>query len=97
MLPHEREREQQISFDLFVVKEGLSVSEDITKTFDYCSLAEICRGAAKKSFLLLESLAEEILETIMVTTSVRSACVTIRKKGAIADAEYAYVTLERKR
>lgn len=93
-LPHERITQQVIAIDILVQKEIVRVGEDLNQTVDYCYLADICKSAAKKNYLLLETLGEGILEVLLREKSVEYVELRIRKKNVIPEAEYAYIVLE---
>ena len=81
-LPHEREQEQTIFFNLRVAWDfyPCSKSDALSKTLDYVRLVEICQKTAKSGqFRLLETLAVRAVETIVNEFPINWAWVQIKK------------------
>lgn len=96
--PEEREYEQILFFDV-KVKIDLShvlASGQVKDTFDYVSIAQICTDLAQQNkYVLLESLASDVLDECLQHFSAVWAWVLIKKPAAIPAAAYAFVELER--
>ncbi len=97
LLTHERTFPQEISIDLEVLKESKPIQDDLEKSIDYRLLLQLCQRSAEKKYLLLETLAEDILEEAIKFKDVFFAKITIRKKNAFPCVECAYIVLERKK
>ena len=95
---HERKREQTLYFDA-KIKIDLSrafTSDKVEDSVDYVSIAEICtKKAQTNQYLILETLASDILNEFFHCFPAIWASVTIKKPAAIPTAAYAYVELER--
>lgn len=90
-LPEERIKEQEITLDVKVRAPFTSIEERIC----YVKISEVCtKLAQEKKHLLLESLAVDMMETLMATFPISWAWVGIKKPSAIPSAEFAFVELE---
>lgn len=98
--PEEREKEQTLWIDVKVkadIKECLK-SRCIEDTVDYGAISRICTELADRGrYLLLESLASDIVEECLRRFSVSWVWVSIKKPAAIPTADYAFVEVERSR
>ena len=98
ILPHERTQKQEIFIDLKVkAKFGFtSKTEDLNETIDYVELTNLSRDLAQSGkYYLIETLAKEILDSILKRFDVEEAWVKIKKPGALPDAKCAFVELEK--
>ena len=96
----ERQFLQDIYVDLYVeVDFAKSASTDSLKdTISYVFLSEMCiQIAQNKPFHLMESLANEILDSILKEYAIDTARIRIKKPNAIANAQNAVVELARGR
>jgi len=92
-LPEERTKEQEITIDV-KVRAKFSQDQKIEERICYVKIAEVCTQVAKeKQHLLLESLAIDLLETLMTTFAINWAWVGIKKPSALPSAEFAFVEL----
>lgn len=95
ILPHEREEEQDLLVDI-----AIEVKKDpldtIQSTYDYRSFKKICQKIAKEKLNLIETFAERLLQELLKSPIVLHAKCTIKKKSAEPEADYSYVTLERR-
>lgn len=96
--PEERKQEQTLLFD---VKIKLNLSNchadgQIENTVDYVLLARLCTELAQQNkYLLLETLATDILDQCISRFHALWAWVRIQKPSAISTADCAYVEFER--
>lgn len=73
-------------------------SGDIKDTIDYGAVAECIRGiASREPHVLLESLAEEIAQTLLDRFGSRSIRLVVGKPGAIPGAREVGIVIERGR
>lgn len=73
-------------------------SDDLKHTLDYHRAAEICLALARDStFQLIESLAEALAEKLLKEFATEKVRISLRKPGAVAQAETVGVRIERKR
>ncbi len=95
-LPHERSQPQPLWISLAISTDLKFVSEEITTTIDYAALAELCQKVAQNhSYLLLETLAHEMMEQLFAQFSIARAKLTLEKPAALDAAQCAFVELER--
>jgi len=94
----ERKREQTLFFDA-KIKLDLSLScasDQVQDTVDYVVLAQICTELAQQNkYILLETLASDILDEYLRRFPAIWAWILIKKPAAISTAEYAFIELER--
>lgn len=95
------ERECVAPFDLDVTieadLEAAATSDDLHDTLDYATVHRtLVRIVATSSFALLERLAAELADAVLVDERVRAVEVTVAKPG-ILDGATPAVTLQRKR
>ncbi len=93
VLPKERKQEQEIALDIEIELNRPPSIDRIDNTIDYRFLAALCRKMAAKDFFLLESLAQEIVHTLLQRENIARVRVVARKKS-IPKAAYAYVVFE---
>jgi 7,8-dihydroneopterin aldolase/epimerase/oxygenase len=97
ILPHEREKVQEIIISLkiqFYIDEPMQ--DDLCSTIDYSILAQICQEAAvSKHHELLETLGCEILDRLFDQFSAAYGWIRIEKPAAIATALCGFVEYER--
>lgn len=98
--PEERKQEQTIIVDV-KIKVDLArciMSGRMQDTVDYVQIAQLCTQLAQeKQYLLVETLASDILAQCLHRFQSVWAWVRIQKPSAIPLAAYAYVELERDR
>lgn len=98
--PEERQTRQMLYFDA-KIKLDLSrclASGSVDDTVDYVQIAKICTELAEKNkYLLVESLASDILDECLRRFPAVWAWVLVKKPAAIPTATYACVELERYR
>ena len=88
----------EIGIVLDVDLAAAGASDDIAHSVDYRSLAEAVVGAVEaSSFLLIEALATRIADICLTESKVEAVEVTIRKPGALPNADYTAVTIRRSR
>lgn len=92
----EREAEQDLLIDLEMTT-GLLKKDCLEHTLDYAALAQFVQEVSRRGFFLLESLAQALLNEIFEVFAVDSVKIKIKKPDAFPHAEYAYVSLEKKR
>ena len=98
----ERERLEPQPVEIGIVLDvdlaAAGASDDIADAVDYRSLAEAVVDAVESSsFLLIEALATRIADICLTESKVEAVEVTLRKPGALPIADYAAVTIRRKR
>ena len=88
----------EIGIVLDVDLAAAGASDDLAHSIDYRSLAEAVVGAVESSsFLLIEALATRVADICLTESKVEAVEVTIRKPGALPNADYAAVTIRRSR
>jgi len=93
---HERKKPQRVVLNIsFSYKASKAVkSDDIKKAVDYHALADrIKRFLGKRHFILLETMADQVLTVVKEDGRVVSASVTIDKPGALSLARSVSVTV----
>ena len=96
--PEERKVFQKLIIDVEVTLDLDLKNDDIKSTIDYEKMADICRDLAKKGKKkLLESLANDILDILFSTFSIKKAYLYIKKPLAIKNASYAFVKVAREK
>ena len=81
--PGERDRAQDFVVDLDI--EVMVAADELERTVDYRLLANAARDAvANSSFVLLESLAEQVALAVQRLEGVASVTATVHKPGAAA-------------
>ena len=96
--PEEKIVEQEIFLDLKLKCEFSSciLSDDVNDTVNYVEIAALCTSMAqRKKYALLESLAHDILNEVLLNQNVEWASVAIKKPEALSSADYAWIELER--
>lgn len=72
-------------------------SDDLKHALDYHRAADICLALARDShFQLIETLAEALAEKLLKEFTASAVRITLRKPGAVAQAETVGVRIERK-
>ena len=98
---HERKSEQNLLFDLNLYVDITEAAEkdELKKTIDYAELTKWLRDQVRaSSFNLIETLAVRLLEGIMIRWDEILECtLTVKKPGALAEANHASVTVSQKR
>lgn len=95
----ERQVPQELYIDLKVQYDFSSCmhSDDIQDAINYVDLADVClQTASNKQYRLMETLASDILNTLLADHRIDWAWIKIKKPQAIPTAQYATVELERK-
>lgn len=85
-LEHERKQTQPILLDISFTYDATKAActDDLYLAIDYAALTEkISNFVAKSSFLLIEALAQAVLNIIVADTRVETASVAIAKPNAI--------------
>ena len=83
----ERAKHQRLSLDIKVEQNPADWKEDIRNTYDYMEAREIARiHVEEKSFKLLETLSENIINEIFKNPLAQSVTITIRKLDVIPPA-----------
>ncbi len=99
--PHERKREQDLFLDadLWMDFSPAAKSDQLSDAVDYTRVAEDLTGFIRaERFQLIETLARRACERMLAReTALRRCRLTIRKPGALANAQCASVTVERER
>lgn len=73
-------------------------SDDLKHALDYHRAAEICLALARDSqFQLIESLAEAMADTLLKEFTTSAVRISLRKSGAVAQAETVGVRIERRK
>ena len=96
----ERLEPQPVEIDIVLDVDlaAAGASDDLADAVDYRSLAEAVVGAVESSsYLLIEALATRIADICLTESKVEAVEVTLRKPGALPIADYAAVTIRRKR
>ena len=96
----ERVEPQPVEIDIVLDVDlaAAGASDDLAHSIDYRSLAEAVVGAVESSsFLLIEALATRVADICLAVGKVEAVEVTLRKPGALRIADYAAVTIRRKR
>lgn len=75
----------EISVVIEVDKMPAKEEDHLSKTYDYSQIVTLIRSLADQSFDLVETLAAEIAEGILVNKSVQVVEVTVSKLGAFSD------------
>ena len=97
---NERLAPQPVEIDIVLDVDlaAAGASDDLADAVDYRSLTEAVVGAVESSsFLLIEALAARIADICLTESKVEGVEVTLRKPGALPNAAYASVIIERKR
>lgn len=97
---HERAEPQPIRLNLRFRYDATRAArgDDLAEAVDYADLAErVCGHVASSRCLLLERLAEEVLDLLWADGRIERAEVRIDKPGAIARADSVAVTTRRQR
>lgn len=96
--PEERKYEQKLLIDIEL--EYLAIraakSDDLAFAVDYDEVKRVCQQASEKSYHLIESLANKILDDLFANFSIHLAKVIIKKPDIYEDKSYPYVRMERK-
>jgi dihydroneopterin aldolase len=99
--PHERKREQDLflDVDLWMDLAPAAQSDHLSDAVDYTHVAEdLTAFIQAERFQLIEALAYRACDRLLQReASVRRCRLTIRKPGALPNAQYAAVTVERER
>lgn len=75
-----------------------ATSDDLKHALDYHRAAEVCLALARDSqFQLIESLAEALAEKLLKEFAAEKVRISLRKPGAVAQAETVGVRIERTR
>jgi len=97
ILPHEKEKTQEIIVSLKVELENKSFEEDrLQETVDYRDLAQTCKEEALSCHHhLLETLAEKMMQKIFLKFPVKAVFLKIEKPTAMQEARYCFVEMEK--
>ena len=89
----------EIGIVLDVDLAAAGASDDLADAVDYRSLAvnAVVGAVESSSFLLIEALATRVADICLAESKVEAVEVTLRKPGALPIADYAAVTIRRKR
>lgn len=92
--PEERKAKQDLIIDLEVTPTTNVLKDDISSTINYEKIVEICKKAAsEKTYFLIESLAEDILDRCLDSLPISQAFICLSKPRAFKDASAAYVKM----
>ena len=96
--PEERQKKQAVEIDISLscmVEEAVN-SDDIDSTVNYQTLSDdITEKVRTSSFALIEKLGGMVAEACLDHPLVTEVAVTVRKPGALEDADYAAVEIRR--
>lgn len=95
--PHEQFNEQELLIDLHVQTdiEACTLSDRLQDTISYADLAKVCSETAKKKkYHLMETLAHDIIQTILHDKRVTYLCIRIKKPQAFPHVQHAFVELQ---
>lgn len=95
-LPDERESPQTIEVSLKVVYDfsACSLSDELSDTIDYVSLADLCtREAREGKYRMLETYASRTLEKILREFPIHSVSIHVSKPGGLTHADCSFVEL----
>ncbi len=99
--PFERETSQDLFFDINMEVDfsKASQTEDINQAVDYSAVAQIVEDfTVAGKFLLIETLADKLIEELFKNFSLIENCeIAIKKPAAVPKAKYAMVRLSRGR
>ncbi|WP_148253553.1 dihydroneopterin aldolase [Aidingimonas lacisalsi] len=94
----ERNIRQRLVLDLEMATDitSAATTDDLDKTLNYAAISEhITRFADSHSFSLVETFAERLCETLRQEYDIEWLRLTVRKPGAIANADAVGVRIER--
>lgn len=95
VLPEERKKGQTILIDLRA-EAGFPMQDSLSDTVDYVALATQCRITAQEGkYHLLETLAADLTQILLQQFHLTSVWIKIRKPGALATANCAFVEFKR--
>lgn len=96
MRPEERERGQQLVFDVELAVERPSEADELSETVDYTGVIEQVRSVNEsRSFQLLESLARAVARALVEENEwVRSARVRVHKRLLRSSIDLEWVAAE---
>jgi len=101
VLPEEKEQGQEFLIDVEIaLEEGAASSDDLETTVDYAEVAGAVAGiATSRRYELLETLASELVDHLLVQQGVKAASVTVKKPRARMPVEVGWVgvTIRRER
>lgn len=98
--PSERTEKQDlfITFTLDCCYQNAASSDNLKDTVNYDALArQITSMAQGSSFFLIETMAQRIADICLDNPQVAAATVTVEKPNALANADFASVTITRKK
>ena len=94
----ERAVKQKILVDIEVQLLQDNLIDDINSTVSYTCFAKICRDiAVSGKFMVIEAYAKALLDNLFIDDKIMKVAVVVKKIGAIADADYASVKMNRSR
>ena len=101
VLPEEKEQGQEFLIDVEIaLEEGVPCADDLETTVDYAEVAGAVAGiATSRRYELLETLASELVDHLLVQQGVKAASVTVKKPRAPMPVEVGWVgvTIRRER
>lgn len=95
----EKEIQQELLFDLEMEHDNRvpATTDDLSKTLDYEAISNfILAFCGEKQFELIETLAERLVEVLIVQFKLNTVTLTLRKPGAISAATSVGVKIHRK-
>ena len=96
----EREVIQRLSFDLRLTFDCRAAAEtdDVKLALNYAAVADtVTDFVQKQRFLLIETVAEQLVNLLFAQFACDYICLTVRKPGAVATAEAVGIQIERAR
>lgn len=101
ILEWERQVRQELSIDLdlFVDTKAAAKSDDFELTVDYAAVSEVILAeCAASEYQLIETLCEHLVAAVFENFDmVQSVRLLLKKPGAVPEAEYVGIELERSR
>lgn len=101
LLDWEREVRQELllDLDLLIDTQPAGTTDDVHKTVDYAAVSKLLISECEKSsFQLIEALAAHLTDAIFSNFGLVEALkLTIKKPGAVPEAEYVGLEIERQR
>jgi dihydroneopterin aldolase len=94
----ERACRQPLNLSLGISTSARSAAEldDLSTTVDYVAVCELCTRIAREGrFQLIETLAATVADAVLAMPAVESVDVTVRKPGAVRQADAVGISLTR--
>ncbi len=100
VLPQEKHKPQEfkIDVDVYLNLREAALKDDLSLTVDYAGIFNVVRETAgKKTYNLIEALAEDIAENILANFPVQAVEVTVYKPSAPVEGSFDYFAVKIKR